>query len=273
MSSFSSVFPPRALIGMVHFAPLPGYPDSPGYARVLELALADLAALEAGGAQAVLLENNYDVPHARTLSSGAAADFLSLARELRARTKLPLGVCCLWNDWKSALRVAKEAGCQFVRAPVFVDRVRTHYGFDIAEDPAEILRYRREIGAENVLLFADVRVKHCVHLLTGNAASSALQAKAAGADAVIVTGKWTGDAPVSDDLAAVRAAVGDFPVLVGSGADATNAASMLASADALIVGTSLKTRKFGAHAANVVGWEERIDAEKVRALAAATSNP
>lgn len=64
---------------------------------------------------------------------------------LRSKTRLPLGVCCLWNDWKSALSIAKIVGLEFVRIPVFVDHIETHYGYAISEIPADIIAYRKKL--------------------------------------------------------------------------------------------------------------------------------
>ncbi len=60
------------------------------------------------------------------------------------------------------------------------------------------------------------------------------------ADALIVTGPATGTPADPGDLAAVKAAVPDAPVLVGSGLDEHNADAFLRLADGAIVGTSLK---------------------------------
>ena len=55
-----------------------------------------------------------------------------------------------------------------------------------------------------------------------------------------MTGPATGTSADMDDVARVKAAVPDVPVLVGSGIDESNAGAFLALADGAIVGTSLK---------------------------------
>jgi hypothetical protein len=60
------------------------------------------------------------------------------------------------------------------------------------------------------------------------------------ADAVIVTGRATGEATALADLKRVRSAVPEAPVLVGSGVTAESATELLSVADGLIVGTWLK---------------------------------
>jgi predicted TIM-barrel enzyme len=80
------------------------------------------------------------------------------------------------------------------------------------------------------------------------------------ADGLIVTGPVTGLPAESDDVAAVRQAVPDRLLLVGSGVDATNAAQFLTHADGAIVGTSLKED-------GVI--TNPVDLGRVRAVAAA----
>jgi predicted TIM-barrel enzyme len=77
------------------------------------------------------------------------------------------------------------------------------------------------------------------------------------ADGLIVSGEATGLPPKTSDLERVRLAVPEVPLLVGSGASPENAADLLAFADCLIVGTSVKRE-------GVV--TNRVDADRVRAL-------
>ena len=51
------------VIGMVHCAPLLGYKDFPGIKEVEKKFKCDFKALLDGGVDAILIENNYDIPH------------------------------------------------------------------------------------------------------------------------------------------------------------------------------------------------------------------
>ena len=81
---------------------------------------------------------------------------------------------------------------------------------------------------------------------------------------MIITGKWTAESPSLKDLEEVRKSVGNFPVLVGSGANKDNIADLLVYADGVIVSTSLKTGKQKRDNVNVKGYSERIDLRKVK---------
>jgi membrane complex biogenesis BtpA family protein len=121
----------------------------------------------------------------------------------------------------------------------------------------DTLRYRRLLGAP-VALFADVQTKHAAPLAVVPIEHEARDCVHRGlADGLIVSGEATGLSPKTSDLERVRMAVPDVPLLVGSGASPENAAELLALADCLIVGTSVKRD-------GVV--TNRVDADRVRAL-------
>ncbi len=60
-----------------------------------------------------------------------------------------------------------------------------------------------------------------------------------GADALIVSGKMTAEAPDAGEVAEARR-LAHKPILIGSGADESNVAAFLQHADGVIVGSSLK---------------------------------
>jgi len=64
--------------------------------------------------------------------------------------------------------------------------------------PKDVQRVRKNLRADGVAIYADIMVKHAEHISTHTLATSARKAIKAGADAVIVTGNWTGDAPTAE---------------------------------------------------------------------------
>lgn len=60
---------------------------------------------------------------------------------------------------EEAIAVAKAAGFQFIRAEGFVFSHVADEGF-IDASAGTLLRYRRQVDAEDVLVFADVKKKH-----------------------------------------------------------------------------------------------------------------
>jgi membrane complex biogenesis BtpA family protein len=178
-----------------------------------------------------------------------------VARELvSAARRTKIGVEILLNDPEASIAAAAMAGASFIRTDYFVDPMeRPEHGGAMRIDPEGLLRYRRSLGADSVLVLADLQVKYARMLVERSLAESARLARESGADAVVVTGTRTGEPPSEAELEDARKGAGEIPVLVGSGISSSNAAALLRIADGAIVGTSLKRG-------------ERIDAEKVRAL-------
>lgn len=255
---FRKIFPnPSSIIGMIALPPLLGYPEFTSVDAVIERALEDLDTLQRGGVDGVCVENDYDRPHRLTVGPEIVATFTRVAQEVARHSTVPMGLQVLLNDWRASLAIARVSGATFVRLDFFVDRVRIGAGV-IEPQPDAVIAYRKQIGAEHIALFTDIQVKHSELLEPGKSlTTSAHQAFAHGTDAVIVTGKITGDGPTVADLQEVREAVGDFPVLVGSGTTPQNVGELFRYADGAIVGTALK---------NSMASHERVVPERVKQL-------
>jgi uncharacterized protein len=148
----------------------------------------------------------------------------------------------LRNDGMSAIAVAAAADAQFIRVNVYTGAMLTDQGI-IEGEAHELLNYRRLLGADKkIRIFADVMVKHAspltpyadIRLIAKDTVHRGM------ADAVIVSGTGTGSAPDMGDLEAVREALPDTPIFIGSGADKDNASRLLGTADGVIVASSLK---------------------------------
>lgn len=228
---------------MIHLPPLPDYPDSPGIDAVIKSALSDLAILEEFGVDGALIENEYDRPHRVKAAPETVMAMTEVTKAVvHAANKTVIGVEILLNDPIASLDVAKEAGARFIRTDYFVDPMsRPGYGeFEI--DPQAVIDHRSNLGAEDVLIMADIQVKYAAMLVDRTISESASLAEQHGADAVVVSGRETGDAPVIDDLAAARIGC-DIPVIIGSGTDTVNGSKLLSCCDGAIIGTALMKNK------------------------------
>ncbi len=254
----------KPIIGALHFTPLMGYKGFKTLEGVLGAAMADLNAFERGEIDAIIIENNYDQPHKIMVGPETVAAMTRLGCEIRKKTSLPIGVSVLWNDYKAAFSIAKVMGASFIRVPVFVDSVRTKFGTVIA-NPKDVIGYRRRIGARDIMIFADIQVKHAQPLRKRSISESAKEAQAHGADAIIVTGRWTGNAPEIGKLKEAKESV-RIPVIVGSGFDASNAKELLQYSDSAIVSTSLKTGSAVYGERNVKPYSSRVSMNKVKEL-------
>jgi hypothetical protein len=240
MNKITKLLGNNPLIGMIHFPPLMGYKDYPGFNFIEKKMLSEAKILQESGFDAIIIENNYDLPHSEYIPPEAAAMFCSLARTLQENIKIPFGLDILWNDYKTSLSICESTNASFFRVPAFVDSVITNYGPMVARGK-EIVSSRKELNLEHIAIIADIQVKHSEMVDKNKSLTqSASEAISCGADAIIVTGKWTGDAPKTQDLEEVRSAAKNFPILIGSGATAENLPTLLKFANGIIVGTALK---------------------------------
>ncbi|MEL7503547.1 MAG: BtpA/SgcQ family protein [Cyanobacteria bacterium J06554_6] len=233
----------QPMIGVIHLLPLPGSARWQGdLSVVMERAIQEATALASGGADAIIVENFFDVPFAKDRVDPAVVSAASLVIErLSHLVTLPIGVNLLRNDAHSALAVAACTGAQFIRVNVLTGIMATDQGL-IEGQAHELMRYRRLLGCD-VKVFADVLVKHAVPLGTPNLTTAVQETLHRGlADGVIVSGWATGSPPQVDELALAKAAAGDAPVLIGSGATPDNIGELMRSADGVIVSSALKRR-------------------------------
>lgn len=209
--------------------------------RAAAAALADARALVEGGIDALLIENYGDVPFGvEPVPPATIAAMAVIAREIgRALPGTPLGLNVLKNDPRAALAIAAAVDGAFIRVNVHAGAVVADQGI-VQPDAYHLLRDRRLIGAA-VAIFADVGGKHAVPLGPVDLEQTARDLVHRGlADALVVSGRATGDATPLDDVKRVRGVVPHVPLLVGSGVTPESAPELLSIADALIVGTSLK---------------------------------
>lgn len=227
---------------MIHLPPLPGYAETRGIDHAINHAVADLRTLVEAGVDGVLVENEYDRPHRISAAPETIAAMTRITRAVVQESEsVVVGCEILLNDPQASLDVAKASGAAFIRTDYFVDRMtRPEFG-EFHIDPDALIAYRTEIGADDVLIFADIQVKYATMIEPRSMRDSAKLARSKGADAVVVTGDESGHAPSVKQL---REAAGcGVPALIGSGLNSRNAATLLAECDGAIVGTSIMRKR------------------------------
>jgi len=241
---------------MVNVAALPGTPNNTmKMDAIISEALRETLILSEGGVDAVMIENMHDRPYInRKVGPEIVAAMTAVAIEIRQAFKIPLGIQILAGANKAVLAVALAAGFDFIRAEGFVFGHLADEGW-MNSDAGELLRFRKQIGAEHIKIFTDIKKKHSSHFVTSDI-SIAETAKAAAfflSDGVIITGNSTGEKALVEEVKAVKATV-KIPVIIGSGIDSDNIQEFWEFADAFIVGSSLK--KEG-------NWENEVDKNRV----------
>lgn len=239
--SFASLFTNhKPIIGMVHLLPLPGSPRYGGdLEAIYEQAEWEADTLAQAGIDGFIIENLNDEPYViGEPPPDQLALMAGLTRLISRKANVPVGVNVQFNAWQAELAIAHTCQADFIRVEVFVDTVIMAQGL-VHPCSAQLTRYRRALGAQGVQLWADVQTKYTANVIDQPLTHSALEAQAAGADALIVTGSGNGQATPLEAVAEVKQVVG-LPVLVGSGTNLANVSQVLTIADGAIVGSSLK---------------------------------
>lgn len=209
--------------------------------KIIRKTCQQAAVYRSGGVHGLMIENMHDTPYLKgSVGPEITAAMTAIAHAVRKETALPLGIQILAGANREAMAVALAAGLDFIRAEGFVFAHVADEGL-MESCAAELLRYRKEIGAEKIRIWADVKKKHSSHAITSDVGigATAHAVEFMRGDAVIVTGSFTGDAPSLHELEDVKKAVA-LPVLLGSGVDGANLGDFFSLADGFIVGSNFK---------------------------------
>ncbi len=243
---------------MIHVAALPGTPRHRlPLSGIIASAAAEARLYAECGVDAVMIENMHDRPYLKgSVGPEITTAMTAVALAVReAAPSLPCGIQILAAANREALAVAAAADLEFIRAEGFVFAHVADEGL-IESDAAALLRYRKQIGAEQVLVLTDIKKKHSSHALTADLdiADTARAAEFFLSDGLILTGSHTGAEPDLGEIRAAREATA-LPILLGSGVTINNARELLVHADAALIGSHFKREG---------RWENPVDAERVK---------
>jgi len=257
---FSKLFDhPKPIIGVIHVAALPGAPaNTHAVGEIIAQAVREATIYRDGGVDGVIIENMHDTPYLRgSVGPEIVAAMAIIGHAVKIECRLPTGVQILAGANVEAMAVAHAASLDFIRAEAYAFAHVADEGL-IQSSAAQLLRYRKLIGADRVRVWADVKKKHSSHAITADVSlgATAEAVEFMRGDAVIVSGSVTGEAPKIADAREAKAHC-RLPVLLGSGVDANNIAEFYQSADGFIIGSHFKT---DGH------WAKSVEAERVRGL-------
>jgi len=234
--------PQKFLAAMIALSALPGSPLYDGNDnRIIQHSLEDLEAYKAAGVDSIIIENDFDVPYITPPLPQAATDVvIRIAKEIRKRFDGPLGVQMLEGANETSLEIAVSADFDFIRVEGFVYGHVGPAGI-IKGCAGELLRKRKQLGAEHIKIFGDVKKKHTAHALTADLdiTDEVMQAELFLIDGVVVTGKFTGKEADKEDLEKVKN-VTTLPVVIGSGITKENIRDYFHLADGFIVGSTFR---------------------------------
>jgi len=249
----------KPVIGMIHVDALPGTPDYKGDVKsIINKARKESAIYRDAGVDAIAIENMHDIPYLKRSVGPEITSLLSVVGyEVKNTSDLPCGIQILAGANKEAIAAAHSAGLDFIRAEGFVFAHIADEGL-MESDAGDLLRYRKQIGAEDILIFTDIKKKHSSHSITSdvNIVETAKAAEFFLSDGIIITGTATGEEADVDEVRKVKESV-NIPVLIGSGITIDNIEKFFPLADAFIIGSYFKQGG---------SWKNEVDRDRVTAL-------
>lgn len=247
----------KPIIAMLHLDALPGDPafhHGDTMETVVAHAKQDLAALQDGGVDGVLISNEFSLPYERHMSFVTPAAMARVVGELKQDIRVPFGVDCI-SDGLATIELAAAVSADFVRG--------TFCGCYVGDgglynnDFSQLLRRKTALHLDDLRMFYFLNPESDRNLDTRPLPDIAksLVFKAA-PDAFCVSANAAGEDVNAALMESVRAVIrSDTAIVCNTGCRVDTIAEKLSTADAAIVGTTFK--KDG-------NFRERVDVERVR---------
>jgi membrane complex biogenesis BtpA family protein len=245
------------VIAALHLPPFQSSlnPKAQPVSGVTDYALGNAEKAVRAGVRALYIQDLGDYPWAPTIQPQTVAVLSVVAAALRREfPDLVLGVCTMSHGAREPLAIAQASGAHFVRLKVYIGAMVKAEGV-IEGNAHEAVSYRSQIGAEEIVLLADVYDRTGVPLRTPSLKDAATQAAVFGrADGLILTG-FSFDESL-EMLSEVKALNLGVPLLLGGGANTDNIAGALAIADGVIVSSTFKPKGGWTHTGIAEDWDE-----------------
>jgi membrane complex biogenesis BtpA family protein len=257
MINFNKIFSTKKpVIGMIHLDALPGTPKHKGNVQDIFLkAMRESETYIEAGIDSIVIENMHDVPYLKRDIGHEISTVMSIiGYEIKKRTEIPVGIQILAGANKAAMAVAKSAGLDFIRAEGYVYGHLADEGL-MESDAGELMRYRKAINAEDILILSDIKKKHSSHAITQDISieKTAQSAEFFLSDGIIMTGGLTGDPVNIDELKSVKV-ISSLPIIIGSGISLDNVNDYFQICDGFIVGSYFKEKG---------NWQNSVDKKRV----------
>lgn len=231
----------KPVVGMCHLPALPGdpgYDAHGGMKKVVAHGRREIAALQEGGVDGILISNEFSLPYLTSTEPITAIAMARVIGELRSEIGVPFGVNVLW-DPVASIDVAVSTGASFVRE-VFTGVYASDFGM-WNTDVGRAARHRARVGASGVRLLYNIVPEAASYLANRDLAQMTRSTVFNGApDGLCVSGLTAGAATDTSTLRIVKENAGDVPVFVNTGVRPDTVAESLAHADGAIVGTWFK---------------------------------
>ena len=161
----------KPVIAMLHLSALPGDPgfdSAAGIRAVVDRARGELAALQEGGVDGVMISNEFSLPYLTKTEPITAIAMARIIGELLPDFSVPYGVNVLW-DGRASIDLAVATGAQWVRE-IFTGVYASDFGL-WNTNVGEVARHRHRIGGDGVKLLFNIVPESAVYLADRDLAS------------------------------------------------------------------------------------------------------
>jgi membrane complex biogenesis BtpA family protein len=248
----------KPIIAMCHLRAMPGdpgYEADKGMPWVIDMAAADLQALQRGGVDAVMFSNEFSLPYLTKVEPIVTVCMARVIGELRKAITVPYGVNVLW-DPTASIELAVATGASFVRE-IFTGAYASDFGVWDTNCGA-VVRRQHALGGDSIKKLYNIVPEAARYLADRNIADIARSTVFNGKpDAICVSGLIAGESTSAATLRVVKEAVPDTIVLANTGVRLENVEEQLSIADGAVVGTTFKRDSYT--------WNE-VDESRVRAF-------
>lgn len=224
---------------MLHLNALPGDPFYGGSMQdVIRQARDDLAALQEGGVDGILVTNELSLPYEKKVSPVTLASMARVIGALEKDFRVPMGVEAIY-DADASIELCAAVDASFSRC-VFTGAYAGDLGL-VDKDIAKTLRRRRALERNDLKLFYFVNSEGEVYLndrpIEEITKTMIFNCRP---EALVVAGGMAGVNPENSLLTRVKGAAGELPVFCGTGCKVANVAQILQISDGAFVGTTFK---------------------------------
>ena len=179
---------------------------------------------------------NYDCGYFdENLATEEMAETLAaITKAVISNATIPIGLNVLPNDYEKAFQICGETGAKFVQ----LDHVTGEFVGCRCVYSRHLLAVRSRYP--DIVLLGGIHPKYYELVNPDTSiAESAITAKSL-TDVIVATGEYTGGETKLNDIRSVKEAIGNHPLIIGSGLSVRNAVVQLSIADGAIVGTAFK---------------------------------
>ncbi|MDT0182979.1 BtpA/SgcQ family protein [Microbacterium sp. ARD31] len=231
----------KPIIGMCHLPALPGdpaYDKSAGMDAIIAHARHEIAALQEGGVDGILISNEFSLPYLTKTEPITAITMARVIGEVRDEIAVPFGVNVLWDAVRS-IDLAVATGAAFVRE-IFTGVYASDFGM-WDTNVGRTARHRLAVSGEDVRLLFNIVPEAASYVAERElAALTRSTVFNCVPDGLCVSGLTAGAPTDTSTLKVVKENAGTTPVVVNTGVRPDTLADSMQFADAGIVGTFFK---------------------------------